>query len=95
MAIVDYLLHLDFASTLSLLVVFVLLAHLVPYFVDPHCIRSNGISGPFWARFSDAWLGWTAAQGHRSEVVHELHKKYGTGRCSQSVWAYRIAYLDY
>ncbi len=78
MAIVDYLLHLDFASTLSLLVVFVLLAHLVPYFVDPHCIRSNGISGPFWARFSDAWLGWTAAQGHRSEVVHELHKKYGT-----------------
>jgi len=78
MAIFDYLLHLDFASTLSLLVVFVLLAHLVPYFVDPHCIRSNGISGPFWARFSDAWLGWIAAQGHRSEVVHELHKKYGT-----------------
>lgn len=77
MAIVDYLLHLDWISTLSLLGVFVLLAHLVPYFVDPFCIRSNGISGPFWAGLSDAWLGWIAAQGHRSEVVHELHKKYG------------------
>jgi len=78
MAILDYLLHLDITSALSLLGVFVLLAHLVPYLVDPHCIRSNGISGPLWAGFSDAWLGWIAAQGHRSEVVHELHKKYGT-----------------
>ncbi|EJC99221.1 cytochrome P450 monooxygenase pc-bph [Fomitiporia mediterranea MF3/22] len=55
-----------------------ILGLIVPYFVDPHCIRNNGITGPLSARFSDAWLGWVAAQGHRSEVVHEMHKKYGT-----------------
>ena len=53
------------------------LGHLVPYVLDSHYIRANGITGPFLARFSDAWLGWVAAHGHRSEVVHNLHKKYG------------------
>jgi len=33
---------------------------------------------PFFAKFSDIWLGWVASHGHRSDVVHELHKKYGT-----------------
>lgn len=53
-----------------------LLIHLVPYLLDPHAVRSY--PGPFIAKFSDAWLGWVSSQGHRSEVVHELHKKYGT-----------------
>ncbi|OBZ77504.1 Benzoate 4-monooxygenase [Grifola frondosa] len=66
----------DISSAVILCVVVVSLAHLVPYFVDPHGIHSY--PGPFLAKFSDIWLGWTAAQGHRSERVHELHKKYGT-----------------
>ena len=53
----------------------VLAAHLVPYFVDTHGIKS--IPGPWLAKFTDAWLGQVAAGGHRSEVVHEMHKQYG------------------
>ena len=40
------------------------------------------LHGPFLAEFSDAWLGWVAAQGHRSEVVHDMHAKYGEHRVS-------------
>ena len=50
---------------------------LVRYLVDSHKIGSNGIPGPLLAKLSDAWLGWTAAHGHRSEIVHALHEKYG------------------
>jgi len=51
------------------------LIHVVPYFYDPHGIRLY--PGPFIAKFSDIWLGLVAKNGHRSEVVHEMHKKYG------------------
>jgi benzoate 4-monooxygenase len=44
--------------------------------VDPRGIRA--IPGPYLAKFSDAWLGWVSSQGHRSEVVHEAHRKHGT-----------------
>ena len=54
---------------------FVLTVHLVPYAVDSRGIRS--IPGPWLAKFTDAWLGRVAARGHRSEVVHGLHKQYG------------------
>jgi len=53
----------------------ILAVHLVPYVVDTHGIRS--IPGPWFAKFTDAWFGRVAARGHRSEVVHELHKEYG------------------
>jgi hypothetical protein len=53
----------------------VLLAHLLPWLVDVKHIRD--IPGPLLAKFSDAWLAFRAAQGKRSEHVHELHKKYG------------------
>ena len=53
----------------------VLAVHLVPYVVDTHGIKS--IPGPWLAKFTDAWLGQVAAGGHRSEVVHEMHKQYG------------------
>ncbi|EIW78240.1 cytochrome P450 monooxygenase [Coniophora puteana RWD-64-598 SS2] len=52
-----------------------LLYFLVPWLWDPYHQRS--IPGPFLAKFSNAWLGWVSAHGHRSEIVHELHKKYG------------------
>ena len=55
----------------------VTLGLIVRYLIDSHNIRANGVPGPFLAKFSDLWLGWVAAQGHRSEVVHDLHMKYG------------------
>jgi len=64
------------ATSLSAGALLVLTVHLVPYVVDSHGIRS--IPGPWIARFTDAWLGRVAARGHRSEVVHDMHKKYGT-----------------
>ncbi|KAL5499106.1 hypothetical protein ACEPAH_1624 [Sanghuangporus vaninii] len=55
----------------------VLVGHLAPYLIDPHHIRVNGITGPLLAWFSDVWLGWVQAHGHRSQIVHDLHKQYG------------------
>ncbi|KAJ7874237.1 hypothetical protein B0H14DRAFT_89758 [Mycena olivaceomarginata] len=34
-------------------------------------------SGPFYTKFFDTWLRYVSWQGHRSEVIHELHFKYG------------------
>ena len=66
----------DYATTIISASALVILAvHVVPYIVDTHGIRS--IPGPWLARFTDAWLGRVAARGHRSEVVHEIHKQYG------------------
>lgn len=59
----------------TLLPLAVVIAHLVPYLTDPFNQRS--IPGPFLAKFSDIWLGWVSSLSHRSDVVHELHKKYG------------------
>ncbi|KAG0691553.1 cytochrome P450 [Suillus ampliporus] len=67
---------LNYFSVLLLVPVLILLAHVIPYLRDPYNQRS--IPGPFLARFHDVWLGWVASQGHRSDVVHQLHKKYGT-----------------
>jgi benzoate 4-monooxygenase len=53
----------------------VLSAHVIPWLLDEHGIRA--IPGPWLAKFSDLWLGRVAAQGHRSEVVHDVHKQYG------------------
>jgi benzoate 4-monooxygenase len=52
-----------------------IIVHVGSYLLDPHGIRS--IPGPLLAKFTDAWLGWIAAQGHRSEVVHGIHAEYG------------------
>ncbi|CAE6454831.1 unnamed protein product [Rhizoctonia solani] len=52
-------------------------AHLVPYFLDSRDYRRPAIKGPWLNALSDAWLAHAAAQGDRSERVHELHKKYG------------------
>lgn len=54
----------------------VFLAHTFLYLYDPHSIRAY--SGPWLAKFSDLWLAWVSYHGHRSEVVHEQHQKYGT-----------------
>ena len=75
-SIVDQLTGLPVASWAALAIAAVLLVHLVPLITDPYGLRSY--PGPFLAKISDAWLGWVAAQGHRSEVVHGLHQKHGT-----------------
>ncbi|KAK0204124.1 cytochrome P450 monooxygenase, partial [Desarmillaria ectypa] len=33
--------------------------------------------GPLIAKFSYAWLGYVSYKAHRSEVIHDLHMKYG------------------
>ncbi|KAK7039649.1 cytochrome P450 monooxygenase [Favolaschia claudopus] len=53
----------------------VVFIHLAIYLVDPYGIRKY--PGPWLAKFSDAWLGYISQQGHRSEVIHEMHLKYG------------------
>ncbi|KDQ19990.1 hypothetical protein BOTBODRAFT_27392 [Botryobasidium botryosum FD-172 SS1] len=59
-------------------VALVVLAHVAPYLADAFGYNKQpSIPGPWLAKFSDAWLGWVAAQGSRSEVVHQQHLKYG------------------
>ena len=76
--IVNALLSVDFKTFLILFLVSSLAFVILPYILDKHHIRSNKVPGPVLAGFSDAWLGWTAAHGHRSEDVHVLHQRYGT-----------------
>ena len=67
----------NFTTAVLALILFFLLVHVIPYINDPYKICLNSIPGPFVAKFSDIWLGWHAAHGHRSEVVHSMHDKYG------------------
>ncbi|RDB28044.1 Benzoate 4-monooxygenase [Hypsizygus marmoreus] len=53
----------------------IVIAHVVPWLYDSHGIRLY--PGPLLAKFSDLWLGVVSKNGHRSEVIHEIHKKYG------------------
>jgi hypothetical protein len=63
------------AIILILVPTLIVLLHFIPWLVDPHGLRS--FPGPRLARFSDLWLGRVAKHGHRSEVVHQMHEKYG------------------
>ncbi|KAK0482260.1 cytochrome P450 monooxygenase [Armillaria novae-zelandiae] len=67
--------HTDLLTVIITVFVLVVLVHLVPYLVDSHGLRSY--PGPLIAKFSDAWLGYMTYKGHRSEIVHDLHMKYG------------------
>ncbi|KAJ3895324.1 cytochrome P450 monooxygenase [Lentinula edodes] len=65
-------------ATLGIVIVGVLFTHiLLPYLLDPYSLRRLSIPGPRTAALSDLWLGYHSAKGHRSEVVHALHEKYG------------------
>ncbi|KAG7445087.1 cytochrome P450 monooxygenase pc-bph [Guyanagaster necrorhizus] len=69
------LLHTDLLTSITTVIVLALLVHLVPYLIDSHRLRSY--PGPLVAKFSDVWLAYVSYQGHRSVVIHDLHKKYG------------------
>ncbi len=64
-----------YAIILSFVPALVALIHFIPWLLDPHGLRS--FPGPSLAHFSDLWLGRVAKDGHRSEVVHQMHEKYG------------------
>lgn len=63
------------AITVAVLLLAVPLYHIIAWMNDEHGIRD--IPGPKLAALSDVWLGYQAAQGYRSLVVHEVHKKFG------------------
>ncbi|CAE6363336.1 unnamed protein product [Rhizoctonia solani] len=50
--------------------------YLVPYLLDTHDYRRR-FSGPFAASLSNWWLSRSAQSGNHSEIIHELHEKYG------------------
>lgn len=73
------LFHLVDLQTLAFAIPGVILAvHLIPWLLDSQGIRNY--PGPFLAKFTDIWLGCVSKAGHRSAVIHELHKKYGASR---------------
>ncbi|KAF8652364.1 hypothetical protein AX16_004394 [Volvariella volvacea WC 439] len=76
MASVDALLpSLNFSALAALVPLAIFLVHFVPWILDPHGIRLY--PGPWLAKYSDLWLGWVSRNGHRSEVVHGMHQRYG------------------
>ncbi|KAI0309650.1 cytochrome P450 [Amylostereum chailletii] len=66
----DNLAYLEAAIVVATVVIYV-----APWALDFHGMRTY--PGPWLAKFSDLWLAWSTFQGRRSEVVHDLHKKYG------------------
>ncbi|KAK0202468.1 cytochrome P450 monooxygenase [Desarmillaria ectypa] len=68
-------LHTDLPTVFTTIIVLAVLIHLAPYLIDSHRLRLY--PGPLLAKFSDVWLAFVAYKGHRSEVVHDLHRKYG------------------
>lgn len=50
--------------------------YVIPYLLDPHDYRRR-FSGPWLARFTNLWMSRIVTTGHHSEVIRELHEKYG------------------
>ncbi|KAK0493477.1 cytochrome P450 monooxygenase [Armillaria luteobubalina] len=67
--------YTDLSTVVATIFVLVILVYLVPYLADSHGLRSY--PGPFIAKFSDTWLVYATYKEHRSEVIHDLHMKYG------------------
>ncbi|KDN34444.1 hypothetical protein RSAG8_12476, partial [Rhizoctonia solani AG-8 WAC10335] len=51
--------------------------YVVPYLLDPHEYRHR-FPGPPLARFTNWWMSSLARTGRHSEIVQQLHEKYGT-----------------
>ncbi|CCO28579.1 hypothetical protein BN14_02575 [Rhizoctonia solani AG-1 IB] len=50
--------------------------YLIPYLLDTHDYRRR-FSGPFVASLSNWWLSKSTQSGRHSEIIYELHEKYG------------------
>ncbi|KAF9820719.1 hypothetical protein IEO21_01162 [Rhodonia placenta] len=48
---------------------------LLPYFNDPYKLRAY--PGPFFAKFTSAWLSWIIGHNRWSETVYHLHRQHG------------------
>ncbi|CAE6401810.1 unnamed protein product [Rhizoctonia solani] len=51
--------------------------YVVPYLLDPYEYRRR-FPGPSLARFTNWWMSSLTRTGHHSEIVQQLHEKYGT-----------------
>lgn len=71
---------INWQTVLTALLVTFILVHVIRYVLDPQKIRNY--PGPFLAKFTDVWLGWVSKNGHRSEVAHRMHQKYGESTAS-------------
>jgi hypothetical protein len=71
---IEFLFHSPLSLGISAFLL-VIAYHILAWLWDEHGIRD--IPGPRLAAFSDAWLGYWAAQGCRSEHLHKMHLKYG------------------
>ncbi|KAF5383993.1 hypothetical protein D9757_006970 [Collybiopsis confluens] len=76
-SVVSYVTHNPLQSLAISLYTFLFIHILLPYILDPHSLRKLSVPGPTLAALSDLWLGYHSAKGHRSEVVHGLHERYG------------------
>ncbi|KAK0206706.1 cytochrome P450 monooxygenase pc-bph [Desarmillaria ectypa] len=73
-----YFTCIGFLSALSLIgkALLVLVAlHVYIYWLDWYNLRRY--PGPFLAKFSYLWLVWTGWTLRRSQILHEMHRKYG------------------
>ncbi|KAJ7096819.1 cytochrome P450 [Mycena epipterygia] len=68
-------LHWTLGSIFTLAAAIILAGLLFPYFRDPYRIRKY--PGPVLAKFTYAWLLWAGITRRRSQIIHEMHKKYG------------------
>ncbi|CAE6439535.1 unnamed protein product, partial [Rhizoctonia solani] len=56
---------------------FVLTFYVVPYLLDPYDYRRR-FPGPPLAGLTNWWMSSIVRSGHHSEIVRQLHEKYGT-----------------
>ncbi|KAG8723824.1 hypothetical protein FRC11_002293, partial [Ceratobasidium sp. 423] len=56
---------------------FALAFYVIPYLIDPYEYRRR-FPGPPLAGFTNWWMSNLSRTGHHSEIVQQLHEKYGT-----------------
>ncbi|KAJ3749876.1 cytochrome P450 monooxygenase pc-bph [Lentinula detonsa] len=76
-SLLSTILHNPLTTTAVVIIGFLFTHILLPYLLDPYSLRRLSIPGPTAAALSDLWLGYHSTNGHRSEVVHALHERYG------------------
>lgn len=75
MALLDEIIALGPLKLLGIFVASILVAHIVPYYLDPYGLRKY--PSPGIAAFTDFWLVYHTRLGRRFEVLDAAHRKYG------------------
>lgn len=76
MSLSGYFTSSDLLVVSLILVAALLLAYIIPFFVDQYGLR--GIPGPMSAKFSNLWLARLAFKGTNLTAVHKQHEKHGS-----------------